>query len=37
MGERTAPRTFIAADLIDDGDERSLRAGRALLERREPK
>jgi hypothetical protein len=30
-GERIAPRTFIAADLIDDGDERSVRAGRALL------
>jgi excisionase family DNA binding protein len=36
IGERIAPRAFIAADLIDDGDERRLRAGRALLERREP-
>jgi len=35
-GERIAPRAFIAADLIDDGDERSVRAGRALLRRREP-
>ena len=35
-GERIAPRAFIAADLIDDGDERSVRAGRALLARREP-
>ena len=26
----------IAADLIDDGDERSVRAGRALLRRRQP-
>jgi excisionase family DNA binding protein len=29
--ERIAPRAFVAADLIDAGDERSLRAGRALL------
>jgi excisionase family DNA binding protein len=36
IGERIAPRAFIAADLIDDGDERRRRAGRALLERREP-
>ena len=35
-GERIAPRAFIAADLIDDGDERSVRAGHALLRRREP-
>jgi hypothetical protein len=35
-GERIAPPAFIAADLIDDGDERSLRGGRALLARREP-
>ena len=33
-GERIAPVAFIAADLIDDGDERSVRAGRALLGRR---
>ena len=35
-GERIAPSAFTAADLVDDGDERSVRAGRALLARREP-
>jgi excisionase family DNA binding protein len=35
-GERIAPQAFIAADLIDDGDERSVRAGRTLLRRRAP-
>lgn len=34
-GERVAPRAFVATDLIDDGDERSMRAGRALLAARE--
>ena len=34
--ERIAPRAFVAVDLIDDGDERSVRAGHALLRRREP-
>jgi excisionase family DNA binding protein len=39
QGERIAPRAFVAADLIDDGDARSVRAGRALLARagRDPK
>ena len=30
-GERITPRAFISADLTGDDDERSVRAGRALL------
>jgi hypothetical protein len=36
-GQRIASRAVVAADLIDAGDERSVRAGRGLLARSAPK